>query len=235
MVLDELERTGLRDLGGKKTIFTRTFEFRLSVLVLLFCLVFGGQSVAGEPFNNQQNTIGFRVAEIALGMSIEEVRKIYPAAAIEKKIVNCYSYGEAISIPELTWRTLHYHHKTDILTLHFKAPVEGNRLYKIHYDRAVDLTSDGVQKLLGHLVQKYGPYNRILHRRKMEPEGRIVGFEWQKSGDVTLRIVLRQDHGNSNDSLRLSVLSTLNDLQSRPQKRALSVVCAKRPTGALNK
>ena len=47
------------------------------------------------------------------------------------------------------------------------------------------------------VVQQYGPYSRLLLRRKMEPAGRIVGFEWSYGDEHYLSVVVQEDHHGS--------------------------------------
>ena len=58
--------------------------------------------------NDRRNLIGFGVDGVVLGMGIERVLKIYPEAKTEPEAANCYSYGRAIRVPELTRRILRY-------------------------------------------------------------------------------------------------------------------------------
>ena len=133
----------------------------------------------------------FGVAGVSLGMEIEQVLKIYPAAKIERPPANCYSYGQAISIPTLTRRILRHHDSNGNLTLDFAPPSAGGKLSRVHYDRPVKLSPTEIRTLIERFSAHYGAYDRILRRRKMEPAGRIVGFEWQRVDGATLRVTLR--------------------------------------------
>lgn len=203
-------------------------EVRRIVVPLLFCLMVSGPAVAGPAESgDQRSQDGFAVVGVTLGMGIEHVLKIYPAAKIEREAANCYSYGRAISVPELTRRVLRYNDDEGDLTMNFEPPHAGGRLSRIHYDRSVNPATFDIGELIGRLSTRYGAYDRILHRRKMEPAGRIVGFEWRSADGTTLRVVLRNDYRDSGDSLRLSFLARVPVVKPNPTPRLLSLLCGK--------
>jgi len=175
-------------------------------LALVFYLLLSGQAATFEAGGKKQNQRSFVVAKVVLGMNLENVLNIYPTAIIEKQEINCYSYGRAIRVPALTRQTLRIRNEEDILTLDFEPSGIGGRLYRVHYDRAIDLTENGVVELVDRFAKQHGRYDRILHRRKMEPAGRIVGFEWQNVTGDTLRIELRQEYNDGKAQMRLSTL-----------------------------
>jgi len=217
--------------AAKEVMNRRTLhDIRLVVAPLLFCWALSGPAVTREAHNNYSSQNSFAVAGVALGMDFESVLNIYPTATIDGKVANCYSYGRAVGMPMHTRKTLRHRHKTDILALSFEPPSVGGRLDRIHYDRAIDLTTGSVRKLLDGFSAHYGRYDRILHRRKMEPAGRIVGFEWQSADGATLRFELRHDYSHStgsdsSDGVRLSILARSAEPASRPQTPTLSLSC----------
>ena len=116
--------------------------------------------------------------------------------------------------------------------MNFEPPYAGGKLSRIHFDRAVDASKFDIRKLLDTLSMRYGAYDRILHRRKMEPAGRIVGFEWRSADGATLRVVLRNDHRNNSESLRLSFLARSPVLKPPPKPQFLSLLCGKSRPGS---
>lgn len=131
---------------------------------------------------------GFTVAGLKLGLDLEGVRRIHPA----------------IPAPVASTREIHKRLKDGMLTLSFGPERHGGRLIRIQHDRPVGAPAQGPRRLLDRLIAQYGPYERILYRRKMEPAGRITGFEWRRPDLTTLRVILRND-ADSN-SLRLNIL-----------------------------
>ncbi|MDH3740815.1 MAG: hypothetical protein OER56_04385 [Hyphomicrobiales bacterium] len=166
----------------------------------------------------------FAVAGVALGMDYERVRTIYPASEVEEQAANCYRYGSAVRDPSMTRRVLRHRGYAGVLTMTFASPRRGGRLLRIHYDRRVDPSGFEARQLLDGLTTQYGAYDRILHRRKMEPAGRIIGFEWLKPGGASLRVILRNDHHAGPDALHLSFLA--RSAVRKPQSGRHPVQCA---------
>lgn len=200
-----------------------SYQNWLVIGFFILCLIASGRSAADGVDRSNRAQTEFGAAEVALGMDIEQVLKIYPAAKIERPAANCYSYGRAISIPALTRHILRHHDDNGNLTLDFAPAQAGGKLDRIHYDRPVSLSPVEIRTLIERLSARYGPYDRILRRRKMEPAGRIVGFEWQRADDATLRVVLRHDFGRGGDAMRLNIVAKL----TMPVPRPKGQTCAK--------
>lgn len=199
-----------------------SYQNRLVIGFFILCLIASGRSAADVDRRNEI-AAEFGIARVALGMDIEQVLQIYPAAKIERPAANCYSYGQAISIPALTRRILRHDDSKGSLTLDFAPPSAGGKLDRIHYDRPANLSPAEIRTLIERLSARYGPYDRILRRRKMEPAGRIVGFEWQRVDGAIFRVVLRHDFGHGGDSMRLSVVAK----STMPVPRAKGQACGK--------
>lgn len=206
-----------------KQIATLTCRVRLVIGFFLLCLIVSGRSAADGVDRSNRTQAEFGAAEVVLGMDIEQVLKIYPAAKIERPAANCYSYGRAISIPALTRRVLRHHDDNGNLTLDFAPAQAGGKLDRIHYDRPGSLPLAEIRTLIERLSERYGPYDSILRRRKMEPAGRIVGFEWQRVDGATLRAVLRHDFGRGGDAMRLNIVAK----STIPVPRAKGQTCGK--------
>ncbi len=200
-------------------------QYRLIFGLALLCWGMAGSTFAGKSDRSEQSPNPFAVAGVALGMDFESALKIYPSAIVERQAANCYSYGQAIRAPTLTRRVLRHRSDRGDLTLNFEPPRVGGRLSRIHYDRPVDPSGAGVRELLDRLLTLYGPHDRVLHRRKMEPAGRIVGFEWQGTDGASLRVVLRNDYANGGDNIRLSVFA--KSPVPRSARRGPSQLCWK--------
>ncbi len=122
----------------------------------------------------------------------------------------------------LTINTLQHNEEKGDLVMKF-APVHlGARLSHIFYDRPVSKEKFNMRRFVGDLTEKYGPYNQILYRRKMEPAGRIIGFEWRNTEGATLRVELRNDYRSDGSDTRLSVLARLGNSRLRSSKHKQS-------------
>ena len=174
-------------------------------------LLIAGPIVLGIAINTtiaaKVNNDNFAIADVTLGMDIDSVLKIYPEATIKIKAPSCYSYGKPVGNTATTGRVLRYRDDVSKLALSFAAFRNGGGLIRIDYDRRVDPEKFELRKLLERLTTRYGPYDRILYRRKMEPAGRIIGFEWQIRERASLRVVLHDDFRTTTDRYRLSFLA----------------------------
>lgn len=194
-------------------------RFNLTRLVsgtLIFWLALAGAS-AGEKNS-------FAVAGVELGMGFERVRDIYPASEIEEQAANCYRYGVAIKDASMARRVLLQRTDTGVLVMTFASPRRGGRLTRIHYDHRVDPATFNFRALLTRLTARYGSHDQVLHRRKMEPAGRIIGFEWHGPAGARLRVVLRNDHHTSPAAVRLSFLARAAARDPLPTRQP--VLCA---------
>jgi hypothetical protein len=192
---------------------------------LFIALVLLGPAAAGARDSDGQIRRDFAVAGVTVGMDFEQVLDIYPAAEIEAETPTCFSYRQRIKMPALTRHTLRLRHDGGNLILGFEPPRDGGRLSRIRYDHPVDLSALDIRALLDRLAARYGPHDRVLHRRKMEPAGRIVGLEWRRADGVTLRVVLHHDYGNGNEGVRLRFHVRSAAPVSRPTRRTISATC----------
>ena len=159
-------------------------------------------SISAEPVGTR-----YAVADVTLGMDIDSVLKIHPSAKIDATVPNCYRYGKAVWDTSVAGRVLRQHDDASQLTLGFASSRNGGRLIRIDYDRRVDPATFDLHALLDKLTKQYGPYDRVLHRRKMEPAGRVIGYVWQTASQASLRVVLHDDFRTPSDRYRLSFLA----------------------------
>ncbi len=198
---------------------------RLTVCLVLFMLMFGSAIAPAANASDHISQNGFVVSDVALGMRLEQVLKIYPTSVVERKVANRYRCGQRINLPELTRRVLRYKDDEGELTMSFEPPVSGGGLSRIHYEHSIDQSNLDTRTVIDGLISQYGPYDRVLYRRKMEPAGRIVGFDWYSSNGATLRVVLRDNHHKSSDSLSLSFLARSTSRKTQPILKSLPVPC----------
>jgi len=178
-------------------------------ILLLLCLALSRQVASREEHGSDRSQSSFTIASVTLGMDFDSAFKIYPTASVQREVANCYNFGRAIILPARTHHTLRIQENSDVLTLDFEPSGAGSRLHRILYDRVIERSTVDVQLLLDGLSTRYGPHARTLYRRKMEPAGRIIGFEWQQHDGTTLRAELRREYSNGGDDIRLSLLARL--------------------------
>ena len=177
--------------------------------VLLLCLTLSHQVASGEAHGSDRSQSSFAIAKVELGMNFDSVFKVHPTGSVQREVANCYSFGRAIILPSRTRQTVRVQENYSVLTLDFEPSGKGGRLHRIHYDRIIEPATVDVRRLLDDLATRYGPHSRILYKRKMEPAGRIIGFEWQQHDGATLRVELRREYSNGGEDIRLSLLARL--------------------------
>lgn len=183
--------------------------------VLLISMLNSANVVAANDTNSTSHN-SFVICNVALGMPLEQVLKIYPVSIVEQEASNRNQNGQVTSLPELTPRVLRYKGDADELTMSFEPSATGGWLSRIKYEHALDPSNLNVRSLIDGLISEYGPYDRVLYRRKMEPAGRIVGFDWYSGDGATLRIVLRNNHHKSGDNLSLNFLARVTSRKTQP-------------------
>ena len=162
-----------------------------------------------------QTTSDFAIADVALGMTFEDAVELYPDARLVPAVPNCHRFGKAIRLPDRTPRILRYEGAAGDLTMRFDPLVAGGRLARILFDRPVDPEAFDIQATVARLEARYGRYDRLLKRRKMEPAGRVVGFEWHGPGGALFRVELREDYTDPAYVLRLTYLALAPKAQRR--------------------
>ena len=162
-------------------------------------------AIAGQSgaFSQQH----FSVAGISLGIDHASVLKMYPNAETEGVAASCYKHGKAIERPVLTKTTLSQRLDKGRLLVEIEPALQGGRVSKILYEHTFDAWEVEISKMLDHLTARFGPFDRKLYRRKMEPAGRIIGFEWRHNDGSSLRVVWRRDHANGNLNTVVSYLA----------------------------
>ncbi len=201
-------------------------EFRRTATRLFFLMVMSGPALASVSDNVEHRVSNdFVVEGVALRMKFERVLKIYPTAKINPEVANCHRNGRAMKVPELTRRVIRHTVDRGDLTMEFEPAFAGNWLSRIYYDRPIDVSKFDLRELLNRLLMQYGPYDQVLHRRKMEPAGRIIAYEWRGIDGATLRVALRNDYRANSSHLRLSFLARLPASKPRPIPEFLSEIC----------
>lgn len=201
-------------------------EVRRTATRFLFLMVMSGPAFAGVSDNAEHRASdAFAVEGVALRMKLERVLKIYPTAKINPEVANCHRNGRAMKIPELSRHVIRHTVKQGDLTMDFEPAYAGSRLSRIYYDRPVDVSKFDLRGLLNRLLMQYGAYDQVLHRRKMEPAGRIIAYEWRSIDGASLRVALRNDYRANSSHLRLSFLARLPASKPRPIPKFLSQIC----------
>ncbi len=219
--------TGIvRARGGNVVKFQALKNVRLTGARLLFCLILPVQVAADVVGISGDRAPGdFEIKGVALGMDLKRVLEIYPEARISRTEADCYRFGQPIRVPELTSHIVRVKRQSGDLVMHFDSSSRGGGLSRIRLDQPVDPLTFKIDAVVERLTTHYGAYDRVLLRRKMEPAGRDIGFEWRRENRATLRIELRNDYSYPADSLRLSFLAKSSTVGQHQARRAPSQLC----------
>lgn len=201
---------------------------RVITCSVLLCLTLSRQVASHEEYGSERSQTSFSIAKVALGMDVDSALKVHPTASIQRDVANCYSFGRAIILPAWIHQTLRIRENNDVLTMDFEPTGKGSKLHRIYHDQVIERSTLDVRVLLDDLSKRYGPHSRILYRRKMEPAGRIVGFEWRQRDGATLRAELRREHKNGSDDIHLSLLARLPSSGPNRFRHTQEPKCGKR-------
>lgn len=174
-------------------------------LILIGTAVSAGTACAGEAARP------YEIAGIQLGMSIAAVQTRYPRAVRHDHEARRYCFGRAVRLAGLSRPTLLVRREEAWLEIGFSPAALGHRVTSMRYTRIVDTDRFDMAELRDRLVGELGPYRRRLVRRKMEPAGRLIGFEWRRPQTAVFSAILHSDHAD-NSGHTLLTLRAANDL-----------------------
>ncbi len=170
---------------------------QILLIVTLALIVLAQQSRMPVAAEARQASRGFLVGGLALGMDLAEFKMAFPAAQITIHEAARYCYGRRLVLDQLSWASADSQ-RGDVsvrVTLH----QINNRFHLTSLVRTetIDPHEADLRDLRDRMMRQHGPYTRLLARRKMEPAGRIVGFEWSRSDEQNLSVVVHEDHAEN--------------------------------------
>jgi hypothetical protein len=165
---------------------------------------------------------GFSVGEMRLGMGLAEFERATPVVRITRHEGGRFCYGRRIVLDELGWASA-VGTTGDVSIRATFRKIDGRlRLTSLLRIEAFDFQVRDLTYLQNRLQRRYGPFSRLLVRRKMEPAGRIIGFEWLRPTEARLSVVVREDHGANSGQILLETLLT-GSLPGMRMARALAL------------
>ncbi len=152
-------------------------------------------------------TTSLQIAGLYPGMRFEAFRLLHGEAAITGTTPVRYCYGRTLALPELSRleATAALGHAS--LVVAFEQHHAEYRISTIRMREEVSFRPERIRRIRDALVQRFGPVDRILRRRKLEPAGLIVGFQWHVPGVALLTAKIHRDHAE--DPERVYLTSTL--------------------------
>lgn len=145
--------------------------------------------------------VGYAVSGLTLGMDVTEFRAAYPAAKITINEAVRFCYGRRVVLDQFNWATAVSSRGEVSIRVTFGPFKQQLRLTKVERTEAIDFHMSDFPDLRENLVARYGPYTHLLTRRKMEPGGRIVGFEWADRDREHLTIIVHDDQGTNSGQI----------------------------------
>lgn len=150
----------------------------------------------------------FSVNGLVLGMRLKEFKKAFPTMATTVHESVRFCHGRRLVLDQLSWVSSTATHGATSISITFHQIDKQLRLTSLARTEPAtqrDLEWHGLRE---RLVRRHGPYHRLLTRRKMEPAGRIVGFEWSPANDHIFSVVLHEDHAENSGHILITTRMT---------------------------
>ncbi|MDH3701274.1 MAG: hypothetical protein OEU46_08160 [Alphaproteobacteria bacterium] len=141
------------------------------------------------------------------GMRLQAFRMLHGNATIIRTPAVRYCYGRPVVLKEHGRLAAVVSHEDATLKVHFERDGADYRISTIKLRKKISPRPERIVEMRDNLILKFGPVNRILRRRKMEPAGLIVGFQWEVPSVALLTAKFHRDHAE--DPGRFYLTSTL--------------------------
>jgi hypothetical protein len=154
------------------------------------------------------------------GMTLHAFRMLHGNATITRMTAVRYCYGHPIASKEPTRQSALVTLERTTLTVNFGKHGASFRAAAIELREEISPQPERIRRIRDRLIRKFGPIDEVLHRRKMEPAGLIVGFRWKAPDGSVLTAKVHRDH--SDDLERFYLTSTLANptAENHPSHRA---------------
>ena len=172
---------------------------RIFLIITLAVIVVALQSRVPAVADTRQAGREFSLVGLVLGMNLTEFKTAYPATQITVHQVARYCFGRRALLNQLNWASAVRSEGDASVQVTFHQIDNRFQITSLVRREALDVhTFDWrvVRDLRDRLTSLHGPYTRLLARRKMEPAGRIVGFEWSRPEAQNLSVVVHEDHAD---------------------------------------
>ncbi len=141
------------------------------------------------------------------GMTLHAFRMLHGNATITRMAAVRYCYGHPITSKGPTRQSALVTLERTTLTVNFGKHGAGFRAAAIELREEISPQPERIRRIRDRLIRKFGPFDEVLHRRKMEPAGLIVGFRWKAPNGSVLTAKVHRDHAD--DPERFYLTSTL--------------------------
>ena len=169
-----------------------TREILLGVTLGLIVLAQQSRMPAGAEA--RQAGLGFSVDGLALGMDLADFKTAYPAAPITVHEAIRFCYGRSVALDQLSWASADSQRGNVSVHVTLHQINKQFQLTSLVRTETIEPHEADLRDLRDRMMRQHGPYTRLLARRKMEPAGRIVGFEWSRPDEQNLSVVVHEDY-----------------------------------------
>lgn len=176
----------------------RTIAAVFALTLIAPVTVAGAQASQTTPLN---------LAGAYPGMTLLAFRMRHGTATITRMTAVRYCYGHPIASKEPTRQSALVTLERTTLTVNFGKHGAGYRAAAIELREEISPHPERIRRIRDGLIRKFGPIDEVLHRRKMEPAGLIVGFRWKAPDGSVLTAKIHRDHAD--DPERFYLTSTL--------------------------
>ena len=153
-----------------------------------------------------------RSAGLFPGMRLHAFRMVYGNATITRTTPIRYCYGQPIALKKVSRIDAIVPLGRTTINVGFERIGDDYQISTVKLQeeiyprpgRILEPLIEQISKIRDELFKKFGPADRILRRRKMEPAGLIVGFQWNVPRVASLTAKIHRDHHRDPDRIYLT-------------------------------
>ncbi len=158
-------------------------------------------SVAGAQASEKKP---LQIAGTFPGMHLQAFRMLHGNATIIRTPAVRYCYGRPVVLKEHERLAAVVPRGDTTLKVKFEREGSDYRISTINLQKKISPRPERIVEIRDRLLRKFGPVDRVLRRRKMEPAGLIVGFQWEVPGVALLTARFHRDHGEDPERFYLT-------------------------------
>ena len=133
-------------------------------------------------------------------MTLTQFIERYPEAEVSSEIPLVHCFGRPLSADVAERARADWNGKDLWLSAKFHRAEGELRINSIQLRSPADFAPEEFDALREELVERHGPYSRLLVPSKMDAARLIVGFEWAGSESYRMNYRIHNDtHGSGND------------------------------------
>lgn len=193
-------------LARATTVFDRkngmSARMKHQTIVAVFALILITPVLVADTHASETRPL--KLAGTFPGMQLHAFRMLHDNATITRKTAVRYCYGQPIVLKDHARVEAVVALGRATLKVKFKRHGAGYQISAIELREQISPRPEQIRKIRDGFMRKFGPISEILRRRKMEPAGLIVGFQWNVPGVAVLTAKVHRDHAEDPERFYLT-------------------------------